>query len=569
MPGSYRIIFFLCLLVFLPATAYPQQTDLAKVQSIQIERYLVQGLTKSFLGYHDEAIAIYQQALDLSPASPAVNAALADAFLANEDIQTAIFHATQARDYAPENLYYHQQLVQLLKEAQDFDAAAQTLADMMTLFPEEISILEDLAYLHYTREAYTEALTLYQQLENRIGMQQRISYRMLQIYHKLEDVAGMESALRNMESQNPENASIKRNLAELYLQNNRTDEAIAILEEALQMDSTDVEIIVPLARLYEDRQQTGRAEALWARTMEVSGSPEDAFARASHLYARSSDNIDTIDLVTRLLEYAISQDPSYTEALVLLGTIMFEEHHFEEAGELLYRAVQINPRNPDVWLQAAAAYLRISQPKKAADIADEALLLFPGQTSLLRVAAYGYMDAYQNTRAIGYFKEFLTLLEKDNAQQSERSEVLSALGLLYARTEAYEASDNAYAAALELAPDNAVVLNNLAYSLAVREIRLDEALKYATRAVEIENMNPSFLDTLGWVYYKQGAYKQAESWVSKAIDAGARGATTFEHMGDIQVKLGDRSAAVTHWNRSLELNPDNTQLLEKINNHAN
>ncbi|MEM8487357.1 MAG: tetratricopeptide repeat protein [Bacteroidota bacterium] len=566
MSGLHRVIFSLCLLAVLPTAVFAQQPEPPGVRAIQIERYLVQGLTKSFLGYHEEAIALYQKALELSPAAPAVHAALADAFLATEDLQTAIFYATQAKDYAPENLYYHQQLVQLLKDVEDLDAATQTLESMLALFPEEISVLEELAYLQYTRAAYDEALALYQQLEDRMGIQQHISYRMLQIHHQRNDVAGMEAALRKMEAQNPENASIKRNLAELYQQNDRTDDAIAILEEALQVDSTDVEIIVPLARLYEDRQETDRAEALWARTMEVSGSPEDAFARASHLYTRASDNIDTIDLVTRLLEYAIAQDPSYTEALILFGTIMFEEHHFEEAGKLLYRAVQVNPKNPEVWLQAAAAYLRINQSKQAADIADEALLLFPGQISLLRVAAYGYMDAYQNTRAINYFKEFLSLLEKDNAHQSERSELLSALGLLYARTKAYEASDNAYAAALELAPDNAIVLNNLAYSLAERELRLDEALKYAKRAVEIENLNPSFLDTLGWVYYKQGEYKQAEQWVSKAIDAGARGAATFEHMGDIQVKLGDRSAAVTLWNKSLKLNPDNEQLLEKINN---
>ena len=560
-------MFCLLLLAALPASVVAQQADLEKVRDLQIERLLVQGLTKSFLGYHDEAIAIYQQALDLSPTSSAVNAALADAFVAEEDLQTAIFYATQAKDYAADNIHYHKQLVHLQKEAEDLTAATETLKAMRTRFPDEVSVLEELAYLQYMNGAYDEALASYQTLEDQVGIQQHISYRMLQIHHERNDVAGMETALRKMESQNPENASIKRNLAELYQRNNREDEAIAVLEEALRVDSMDVEIIVPLARLYEDRQENERAEALWARTMDVSGSPEDAFARASHLYSRSSDDLDTIDLVTRLLEYAIAQDPSYTEALVLFGTIMFEEHHFEEAGQLLYRAVQVNPRNPDVWLQAAAAYLRISEPQRAADIADEALLLFPGQLSLLRVAAYGYMEAYKNTRAIGHFKEFLTLLEKDEAQVSERSEVLSALGLLYARTKSYEASDNAYAQALALSPDNAVVLNNLAYSLAEREIRLDEALRFAKRAVEIEQRNSSFMDTLGWVYYKQGDYKKAEEWVSKAIDAGARGATTFEHLGDIQVKLGDLSAAVNLWNKSLELNPDNEQLQQKINNN--
>ncbi len=438
---------------------------------------------------------------------------------------------------------------------------------MLNQFPDNSSILEELAELQYSSAQYDKALASYEQLAAQIGPKQHISYRLLQIHYQRNDPTGMENVLLDLQAQNPDNLTVMRNLADLYAQTNRANQAIAILEEAIALDSTDVETIVPLAKLYEDQNQGFKADELWLRAMDASGTPGDAYNRASHLYARAGQHDETLEVVVKLLEYAIDQDPTFTEALILLGTIRFEASFFEEAGELLYKAVETNPRNPEVWLQAAAAYLRIDEPKRAADIADEALLLFPGQTSLLRVAAYGYMDAYQNRRAIAHFTEFHDLLREDDDQQRELSEILSALGLLYARTQNYEASDSSYVAALEISPDNAIVLNNLAYSLAERNTSLEQALKYAEKAVSIEGDNPSFLDTLGWIYFKMGNTKQAEAWIKKAIAGGATSPTTFEHLGDIQIKLGNAKAAVDSWTKSLELNPDNPLLIEKIKNN--
>lgn len=543
---------------------WPQHAIAQPEKDVYIEKFVVQAMTKSFLGYHEEAISIYKKALNMAPTSAVVNSAIAEEYEKLEDYDSAAVFAIQARDYAPENPYYHLELADLYIKADKIPAAERSFEEMIARFPDNLDALQELAYLQYANGLYDKALVSYQKLLEKTGPQPKISYRLLQIHYKRGDPDGMEQALMDLEKQNPANPSIKRNLAELYIQFERIDEAIATLESALALDSLNTEIIVPLAKLYEERGRTRYADSLWDRAMQTSGSPEDAFLRASHLYSRANEHPETLDVVIRLLEYALARDPSYTEALVLLGTIKFEERDFERAGDLLYRATQVNPRNPDVWLQAAAAYLRIERPERAADIADEALLLFPGQTSLLRVAAYGFMEAYRNDDSIERFEEFYGLLKNDPAQTRELSEIQAALGLLYARKKDYPASDQAYLEALRLSPDNTVVLNNLAYSLAERNHALEEALDYANRAVELESGNPSFLDTLGWVHFKMGAYKTAERWITRAIEAGASSASTFEHLGDIQLQLGKIDEAVASWNRSLEIKPDNAIVLQKV-----
>src|SRR5690606_930619 len=132
------------------------------------------------------------------------------------------------------------------------------------------------------------------------------------------------------------------------------------------------------------------------------------------------------------------------------------------------------------------------------------------------------------------------------------------------RVQATEASDSLYRRAIEADPDHALSLNNYAYSLAERNEQLDEALEMAQRAVELEPENPSYLDTLGWIYFQLSDYEQAQEWIGKAIDSGSASAAVHEHMGDVLQKLGETEQARSYYESARELGGDGDRLQEKI-----
>jgi cellulose synthase operon protein C len=72
-----------------------------------------------------------------------------------------------------------------------------------------------------------------------------------------------------------------------------------------------------------------------------------------------------------------------------------------------------------------------------------------------------------------------------------------------------------YRRVLTLEPSNVIALNNLGYLLAAKHP--DQALGFAQKAVEMEPENPDFLDTLGWVYYRQGNYGSATRYLKAAV----------------------------------------------------
>ena len=69
---------------------------------------------------------------------------------------------------------------------------------------------------------------------------------------------------------------------------------------------------------------------------------------------------------------------------------------------------------------------------------------------------------------------------------------------------------------VELQPDNADALNNLAYLLAEQSNDLDQPLSYAERAVKLAPADPAFADTLGWILYRKGLYHAAIPYLERA-----------------------------------------------------
>ncbi|MBA3805371.1 MAG: tetratricopeptide repeat protein, partial [Acidobacteria bacterium] len=102
-------------------------------------------------------------------------------------------------------------------------------------------------------------------------------------------------------------------------------------------------------------------------------------------------------------------------------------------------------------------------------------------------------------------------------------------------------------------PNNATALNNLGYFLVERNERLGEALEMIQKAVRAEPTNSSFLDSLGWVYYKLGNLDEAERHLSEAARRDATSATIHNHLGDIYQRRGKTEQARAAWQKALAL----------------
>ena len=146
-----------------------------------------------------------------------------------------------------------------------------------------------------------------------------------------------------------------------------------------------------------------------------------------------------------------------------------------------------------------------------------------------------------------------------------KAQVYALIGDIYHEQKRHEESDNAYEESLTYDSKNAYTLNNYAYHLSVRGLKLEKAASMSKKSLELDSKSSSFLDTYAWILFKQENYKEAKIYQEKALEIELKDRTTLlEHYGDILYFLNDKEKAVEFWKKSQTAGNISPTLLKKI-----
>lgn len=107
-------------------------------------------------------------------------------------------------------------------------------------------------------------------------------------------------------------------------------------------------------------------------------------------------------------------------------------------------------------------------------------------------------------------------------------------------------------------------LNYLGYTYAELGVSLSEAEELIKKALKLKKDDGFIMDSLGWVYFKMGNYKQALKWIEKAHKIEKKDPTILEHLGDILLKLKKKRKAVKFYKKAVEADPENEIIKEKL-----
>jgi tetratricopeptide (TPR) repeat protein len=167
---------------------------------------------------------------------------------------------------------------------------------------------------------------------------------------------------------------------------------------------------------------------------------------------------------------------------------------------------------------------------------------------LARVTALGHAGDYDEAQ------ELLNELLEFNPEQTFRLDLMARQASLY-RMQGKE--DDAVAilqAALPKHPNKESLSNDIAYSWIDRGVRLDEADKLIRFAVGRIPRQAAYLDTYGWLLYKEGDIEGARLWLSRANRVrGGDDPVIHDHLGDALWRLGRKDEAIEQWSAAVEL----------------
>jgi tetratricopeptide (TPR) repeat protein len=142
-------------------------------------------------------------------------------------------------------------------------------------------------------------------------------------------------------------------------------------------------------------------------------------------------------------------------------------------------------------------------------------------------------------------------------------------GVDYERAKLWDKAEPDLQKALELYPEQPLVLNYLGYSWVDQGLHLDEAFKMLRRAVELQPEDGYIVDSLGWAHYKLGHYDESLRLLERAIELKPGDPVINDHLGDAYWRVGRKLDAKFQWNHARDLNPEKEDLpkiLDKIEN---
>ena len=173
---------------------------------------------------------------------------------------------------------------------------------------------------------------------------------------------------------------------------------------------------------------------------------------------------------------------------------------------------------------------------------------------------------YKNSKnyelAIDYYSRLISSLEDTSVIKSD---ILYRRGGSYERLGNYEKSDEDLLHALRIRPDDAYVLNYLAYSWLERDYKIDEAMEMLKIAYDLKSNDPYIIDSIGWAYFLIDEYEEAEKYLKRAVELMPDDPIVNDHYGDILWKLDQKIQARYFWNSVLSFDDTEDDMRENIN----
>jgi tetratricopeptide (TPR) repeat protein len=381
--------------------------------------------------------------------------------------------------------------------------------------------------------------------------------------------------------QNPRATELRLRQAQAWLTAGDAAQARELLEEVVTANPTDASALY----LLSDAQRRGKDFDAASATARRLVALEPRGLRGPYALALvDEERHDPAGVVKTLAPFADRAASSAADVahlgplLVRLGFAYQELGQFDEALATFERAETVVGDSITMKPLLAQAYLAAGQYEKGLAIVRASRAADPRDPRLPRVEAQALQQGGDVQGAIevlgGVREQFADDLDLQLAYASALAEggrldeALAAFdaldtrfdrdvdvafrrGAALERRERYADAEAAFREALRRDPRHAETLNYLGYMLADRGDRLEEATSLIERALAEDAGNPSYLDSLGWAWFKRGNLAEAKRRIARAAELLPRNSVVQDHLGDVLYASGDRQAAVEAWRRAL------------------
>ena len=527
----------------------------------------------------------FKKALELDPKSSAAHAALGMLYWSNNDLKAADQELKSAADLAtaisPIRMRYadfklrtgaaaearamledlNKQLpdylpprVALLKiacaEQQKEDCAAR-VQNILAQDPANFEAVYQDAIINAKKGDTSKAIREFEFLSNAFPRNALVRYQLASAY-LLSAVNASEANVRkatdNAENRVSEAVKLDPKLepavllfAELKIRKGSAAAAIEPLKELIREKPQTAAAYYLLATAYLAERQNAEAATTYQQMETLfPKDPQPSFSLGNVLLAQGQQAN-----ARKAFERSAVISPDYLPAAERLIDFEVADKQYAAALGRAQQQIDKDPKRAQSWALRAKVYLAQRDFARAEPDLAKAVEIDPKFEVASLLLAQLYVATNRQDQAIAKLNAF--------AEQNKSIPALIQLASIYEKDKNYTAARDAYEKLLAINGNNALALNNLAVVYSERLDQVDKALDLAKRARTNSPNNPNLADTLGWIMFRKGDYRNALPLLQEGAAKLTENPEVQYHLAMAQYMMGDEAAAKTGLQKAVQL----------------
>ena len=503
-----------------------------------------------------EAARALEKANDLTPDSAYLKVTLAEVYLHLEQIEKSFRLAEDALILDPELLPAHLLLASLYSRQDQYEQAVVHLEKAAQLDPEDERIPYQLALFYNRAGDMPQSIAVLKEIIDRSPEETYARLALARAYRQTALPALAEEAYRQTLEVEPGSFLAITELADLFVDEGRSDEAEKLVREKISEFPDNLRLRHRLVGQYVEQQRYDDALLQLGQILKIDPHNQTALRKSGLIHFERSD----WSAAAGFFQDLVAIDAGDDQSRYYLGIAFEENSQLSKALTEFGKVKAASPVYADALIHQAYNLQQLERTAEAAELLEEHRELLSSRPEVFDYLSFLYND-------LGHPGEALSVIEAGLDRYPEENTLLYRKMVLLDQTGKLAAAEQAAQRLLEVNPGHVNGLNFLAYSYAEQNIKLDQALAMAEKALAAAD-EPYIRDTLGWVLYRLGRFEEALANLLLAFKGAPADPVVHEHLGFTYKALGRTGEASKAFREALARSdrdrPDLRQLIENL-----
>lgn len=301
-------------------------------------------------------------------------------------------------------------------------------------------------------------------------------------------------------------------------------------------------------RLGEDILREAGGEKVTTKYEQLVKTPTQGMGEVFLSMVDFSAGLGSFDAATLFSRLAFTLNDDLDIAKTVHAEILELRRSYVEANKIYASFDVASPFYYYVNLRLANNLLRKNNIKDAQDVYKRIIKAYPNKVEAYIDLANSYKIEKKYQRALNNYNKAISLINEPSGSDWI---VFYNRGIMYEELKEYQKSEDDFLKALEISPQNPILLNHIGYTWIERGKNVTQGINMVKLAVEKMPNDANIIDSLGWAYYIQGQYEQAVETIERALTKDNSNSVINEHLGDAYWQTGRYLEAKYQWNKAL------------------